>query len=145
MKPLHFKSFLHDLSELLSEGDMENLLQVSGCATDLHTPTCQADCLSERYRSITGECNNRSGRKTTVLLSMSFNLIVIFLYFQTISKMGSCQHPVFPLVASRVWGCVGDAPRLGPQTQIQQLQPAPGESRSLPPLIQQMQNMGCLL
>ncbi|RVE71729.1 hypothetical protein OJAV_G00054890 [Oryzias javanicus] len=45
--------------ELLSEGDMENLLQVSGCATDLHTPTCQTDCLSERYRSITGECNNR--------------------------------------------------------------------------------------
>ncbi|XP_028286259.1 eosinophil peroxidase [Parambassis ranga] len=45
--------------ELLSEGDRENLLHVTGCSAELQTPSCQADCLSERYRSITGECNNR--------------------------------------------------------------------------------------
>lgn len=46
--------------ELLSEGDMENLLQVTGCSAELQTPSCVHDCLSERYRSITGECNNKS-------------------------------------------------------------------------------------
>ncbi|XP_043980338.1 eosinophil peroxidase [Gambusia affinis] len=45
--------------ELLSEGDVENLLQMSGCSAELHTLSCQTDCMSERYRSITGECNNR--------------------------------------------------------------------------------------
>nr|XP_015819780.1 eosinophil peroxidase isoform X2 [Nothobranchius furzeri] len=45
--------------ELLGEGDVESLLQVSGCSAELQTPRCQSDCLSERYRSITGECNNR--------------------------------------------------------------------------------------
>ncbi|KAI3371241.1 hypothetical protein L3Q82_023863, partial [Scortum barcoo] len=45
--------------ELLSEGDVENLLQETGCSTELQTPRCDSDCLSERYRSITGECNNR--------------------------------------------------------------------------------------
>ncbi|GLD58790.1 eosinophil peroxidase-like isoform X2 [Lates japonicus] len=45
--------------ELLSEGDVENLLQVTGCSAELQRPICQTDCLSERYRSITGECNNR--------------------------------------------------------------------------------------
>uniref|UniRef100_A0A4W6DYY4 Eosinophil peroxidase n=1 Tax=Lates calcarifer TaxID=8187 RepID=A0A4W6DYY4_LATCA len=44
---------------LLSEGDVENLLQVTGCSAELQRPICQTDCLSERYRSITGECNNR--------------------------------------------------------------------------------------
>uniref|UniRef100_A0A3Q1JML7 Uncharacterized protein n=1 Tax=Anabas testudineus TaxID=64144 RepID=A0A3Q1JML7_ANATE len=41
------------------EGDVENLLQVTGCSAELQNPSCQSDCLSERYRSITGECNNR--------------------------------------------------------------------------------------
>ncbi|XP_070686264.1 eosinophil peroxidase [Pempheris klunzingeri] len=45
--------------ELLSEADVENLLQVTGCSAELQTPSCESDCLSERYRSITGECNNR--------------------------------------------------------------------------------------
>eukprot|EP00064_Thunnus_orientalis_P003427 superscaffoldBa00000277_g3436 len=45
--------------ELLSEGDVENLLQVTGCSAELQRPSCPTDCLSERYRSITGECNNR--------------------------------------------------------------------------------------
>ncbi|XP_041852657.1 eosinophil peroxidase [Melanotaenia boesemani] len=45
--------------ELLSDRDVENLLQVTGCSAELQTLSCQTDCLSERYRSITGECNNR--------------------------------------------------------------------------------------
>ncbi|CAJ1056541.1 LOW QUALITY PROTEIN: eosinophil peroxidase [Xyrichtys novacula] len=45
--------------ELLSEADVENLLQATGCSSELQTPSCESDCLSERYRSITGECNNR--------------------------------------------------------------------------------------
>ncbi|XP_023149131.2 eosinophil peroxidase [Amphiprion ocellaris] len=45
--------------ELLSGADVENLLQVTGCSAELQTPSCQTGCLSERYRSITGECNNR--------------------------------------------------------------------------------------
>ncbi|XP_031713358.1 eosinophil peroxidase [Anarrhichthys ocellatus] len=48
-----------DHQELLSERDMENLLQVTGCSAELQRPSCDTDCLSERYRSITGECNNR--------------------------------------------------------------------------------------
>uniref|UniRef100_A0A3B4GHD9 Uncharacterized protein n=2 Tax=Haplochromini TaxID=319058 RepID=A0A3B4GHD9_9CICH len=40
--------------------DTENLLHVTGCSAELQTPSCQTDCLSERYRSVTGECNNRS-------------------------------------------------------------------------------------
>ncbi|XP_078113281.1 eosinophil peroxidase [Sander vitreus] len=48
-----------DPQELLNEGDMKNLLQVTGCSAELQRPSCDTDCLSERYRSITGECNNR--------------------------------------------------------------------------------------
>ncbi|XP_056273234.1 eosinophil peroxidase isoform X1 [Pseudoliparis swirei] len=48
-----------DPRELLSEGDMETLLQVTGCSAELQRPSCATGCLSERYRSITGECNNR--------------------------------------------------------------------------------------
>ncbi|XP_005470675.1 eosinophil peroxidase [Oreochromis niloticus] len=45
--------------EMLNEEDVENLLHVTGCSAELKTPSCQTDCLSERYRSVTGECNNR--------------------------------------------------------------------------------------
>ncbi|KAF7659862.1 hypothetical protein LDENG_00292170 [Lucifuga dentata] len=49
--------------ELLSEADMETLLQVTGCSSELQRPSCHSDCLSERYRSITAECNNRQNPK----------------------------------------------------------------------------------
>ncbi|XP_034736051.1 eosinophil peroxidase [Etheostoma cragini] len=48
-----------DPRELLSEGDMKTLLRETGCSAELQRPTCDTDCLSERYRSPTGECNNR--------------------------------------------------------------------------------------
>ncbi|KAM3869960.1 thyroid peroxidase [Diretmus argenteus] len=48
-----------DPDELLSDGDVETLLQVTGCSSELQRPRCHTDCLSERYRSTTGECNNR--------------------------------------------------------------------------------------
>lgn len=41
-------------------GDAESLLQVTGCSAELQRPRCDSGCLSERYRSITGKCNNRS-------------------------------------------------------------------------------------
>uniref|UniRef100_A0A3Q3ITN6 Uncharacterized protein n=1 Tax=Monopterus albus TaxID=43700 RepID=A0A3Q3ITN6_MONAL len=47
------------LDNTVDEGDVENLLQVTGCSAELQKPSCQSDCLSHRYRSITGECNNR--------------------------------------------------------------------------------------
>ncbi|KAM9754374.1 eosinophil peroxidase [Menidia menidia] len=45
--------------ELLSDEDVGNLLQMTGCSAELHTLSCQTDCVSQRYRSITGDCNNR--------------------------------------------------------------------------------------
>uniref|UniRef100_A0A3Q3LBT3 Eosinophil peroxidase n=1 Tax=Mastacembelus armatus TaxID=205130 RepID=A0A3Q3LBT3_9TELE len=48
------------LDNTVDEGDVGNLLQVTGCSAELRKPICQSDCLSNRYRSITGECNNRS-------------------------------------------------------------------------------------
>lgn len=32
---------------------------MTGCSAELQRPSCDSGCLSERYRSITGECNNR--------------------------------------------------------------------------------------
>ncbi|KAJ8248883.1 hypothetical protein GJAV_G00228810 [Gymnothorax javanicus] len=46
-------------TELLSVADVEMLLQATGCSDEYRPPLCQSGCLSERYRTITGECNNR--------------------------------------------------------------------------------------
>ncbi|KAL7857629.1 hypothetical protein AOLI_G00177300 [Acnodon oligacanthus] len=46
-------------TELLSVEDMETLLEATGCSTGMKKPLCKSDCLSERYRTITGHCNNR--------------------------------------------------------------------------------------
>ncbi|XP_030646353.1 eosinophil peroxidase [Chanos chanos] len=48
-----------NLTELFSVEDMENLLQSTGCSSETQTPVCQSDCLSQRYRTISGHCNNR--------------------------------------------------------------------------------------
>ncbi|KAG9336338.1 hypothetical protein JZ751_002685, partial [Albula glossodonta] len=48
-----------NLNNLLGVEDMETLLQATGCSSELHSPICETDCLSKRYRKITGECNNR--------------------------------------------------------------------------------------
>lgn len=45
--------------ELLSAEDMETILQVTGCSAETQRPVCKSDCLSRRYRTITGHCNNR--------------------------------------------------------------------------------------
>ncbi|TRY95993.1 hypothetical protein DNTS_002156 [Danionella cerebrum] len=47
------------LNELLSAEDMETILQVTGCSAEMLKPVCKSDCLSRRYRTITGHCNNR--------------------------------------------------------------------------------------
>uniref|UniRef100_A0A3B3Z7T5 Uncharacterized protein n=1 Tax=Periophthalmus magnuspinnatus TaxID=409849 RepID=A0A3B3Z7T5_9GOBI len=36
-----------------------NLLHMTGCSSELQRPKCPSDCVSERYRTITGDCNNR--------------------------------------------------------------------------------------
>uniref|UniRef100_A0A4W4GN55 Eosinophil peroxidase n=1 Tax=Electrophorus electricus TaxID=8005 RepID=A0A4W4GN55_ELEEL len=47
------------IAQLLSSEDMETLLDATGCSTEMKRPVCKSDCLSERYRTITGHCNNR--------------------------------------------------------------------------------------
>uniref|UniRef100_A0A673MS09 Eosinophil peroxidase n=1 Tax=Sinocyclocheilus rhinocerous TaxID=307959 RepID=A0A673MS09_9TELE len=47
------------LSELLSAEDMETILQVTGCSSETLRPVCKSDCLSKRYSTISGHCNNR--------------------------------------------------------------------------------------
>uniref|UniRef100_A0A673JIP2 Eosinophil peroxidase n=1 Tax=Sinocyclocheilus rhinocerous TaxID=307959 RepID=A0A673JIP2_9TELE len=48
-----------DLTELLSAKDMETILQVTGCSSETLRHVCKSDCVSKRYRTITGHCNNR--------------------------------------------------------------------------------------
>ncbi|KAJ8252219.1 hypothetical protein COCON_G00215310 [Conger conger] len=48
-----------NLTEMLGLEDVETLLQATGCSAELRPPVCETGCLSERYRTITGECNNR--------------------------------------------------------------------------------------
>uniref|UniRef100_A0A672KIU0 Eosinophil peroxidase-like n=1 Tax=Sinocyclocheilus grahami TaxID=75366 RepID=A0A672KIU0_SINGR len=48
-----------DLTELLSAEDMETILQVTGCSSETLRHVCKSDCVSKRYRTITGHCNNR--------------------------------------------------------------------------------------
>ncbi|XP_077452844.1 eosinophil peroxidase [Stigmatopora argus] len=45
--------------ELLSETDVEHLLQASGCSAQVNTGGCPTGCVAERYRAITGRCNNK--------------------------------------------------------------------------------------
>lgn len=47
------------VSELLSTEDTEIIQQVTGCSSETIRPVCTTDCLSKRYRTITGHCNNR--------------------------------------------------------------------------------------
>lgn len=97
---LHLPS---DLKELLSEGDVENLLQVTGCSAEQQRPSCDSGCLSERYRSITGECNNRSvpPRRHVDAHGAFFPLTTLVLV-QTATQTRRRQHTVFPLAASGV-------------------------------------------
>ncbi|XP_062859634.1 eosinophil peroxidase [Trichomycterus rosablanca] len=46
-------------TELLSVEDVETLLEATGCLMEIKKPVCKSDCLSKRYRTITGQCNNR--------------------------------------------------------------------------------------
>uniref|UniRef100_A0AAY4DGK2 Sushi domain-containing protein n=1 Tax=Denticeps clupeoides TaxID=299321 RepID=A0AAY4DGK2_9TELE len=52
---------LFDL-ELLSPEDVKNLLQATGCSSEMQHSACETNCLSNRYRTISGHCNNRHPR-----------------------------------------------------------------------------------
>lgn len=80
-------------SELLSEGDMKDLLQVTGCSAELQRPGCDSGCLSERYRSIPGECNNRSALPQTHRLCFNNSNNLGFFFF-SISVRLLCFCPV---------------------------------------------------
>lgn len=71
---------------------MKDLLQVTGCSAELQRPGCDSGCLSERYRSITGECNNRSALPQTH--SLCFNNSNKFFCFFYISVRLLCFYPV---------------------------------------------------
>ncbi|XP_066559025.1 eosinophil peroxidase [Amia ocellicauda] len=47
------------LTELLSREDLAVIAVGTGCESELRPLRCDMGCLSERYRTITGECNNR--------------------------------------------------------------------------------------
>nr|XP_061812911.1 eosinophil peroxidase-like [Nerophis lumbriciformis] len=49
--------------ELLSEADVEHLLQASGCLAQVHAVGCPTGCVAERYRTITAHCNNKQHPK----------------------------------------------------------------------------------
>lgn len=120
---------------------MKDLLQVTGCSAELQRPGCDSGCLSERYRSITGECNNRSAlpQMHNFWLNNSNNLIFFFPFrylcvccvsvpSQKAPQVGRRKHPVLPLAASGVRGRVGDTSRLGPRTHLPQRHPASGQN-----------------
>lgn len=117
---------------------MKDLLQVTGCSAELQRPGCDSGCLSERYRSITGECNNRSALPQTH--NLWFDNSKVFFSFrhlcvccvsvpsQKVSQVGRRKHPVLPLAASGVRGRVGDTSRLGPRTHLPQRHLASGQN-----------------
>lgn len=104
-------------SELLSEGDVEKLLQVTGCSTELQTPGCQTDCSSERYRSITGECNNRSelvvAQLPHSLMFCSGNFLCCVLFCADNIQGGGLQTPRTPVGCLQSTRMCGGCPEAG--------------------------------
>uniref|UniRef100_A0A672KJN2 Eosinophil peroxidase-like n=1 Tax=Sinocyclocheilus grahami TaxID=75366 RepID=A0A672KJN2_SINGR len=47
------------LDNTVDAEDMETILQVTGCSSETLRHVCKSDCVSKRYRTITGHCNNR--------------------------------------------------------------------------------------
>lgn len=88
--------------ELLSMDDIETLLEATGCSTEIKKPVCKGDCLSERYRSITGHCNNRYSLNTaetkTKKTPTSNNRCTLTGLFTLI---GSPVHLQFPIIQSQ--------------------------------------------
>ncbi|XP_059832356.1 eosinophil peroxidase-like [Hypanus sabinus] len=46
-------------SDLLSTLDLQTLAKITGCTTQLQMVTCSSSCLLDKYRTISGICNNR--------------------------------------------------------------------------------------
>ncbi|XP_069778522.1 myeloperoxidase-like [Narcine bancroftii] len=53
------EKIVRNATDLLSTLDLQVLAKVSGCTTQLQVITCSSSCLSDKYRTISGICNNR--------------------------------------------------------------------------------------
>lgn len=113
---------VHVAKELLSVDDMDNLLQATGCSAELQRPSCDSDCLSDRYRSSTGECNNQS-----VLMQTDSNRCRLsFLYFLMLCLMscldsipdGALQTSRTPAGCLRSMRTPGGHPGVGTQSAL---------------------------
>uniref|UniRef100_A0A671NQ80 Eosinophil peroxidase n=1 Tax=Sinocyclocheilus anshuiensis TaxID=1608454 RepID=A0A671NQ80_9TELE len=51
--------YTHSMDKPDLTEDMETILQVTGCSSETLRHVCKSDCVSKRYRTITGHCNNR--------------------------------------------------------------------------------------
>ncbi len=100
------------VSELLSAEATETILQVTGCSSETLRPVCKSDCLSKRYRTITGHCNNRCPPNQNISFSESLisPLSMLSLILQRKPSMGGSEHPLRALAVAGVWG-----PSRGPQ------------------------------
>ncbi|CDQ96384.1 unnamed protein product [Oncorhynchus mykiss] len=75
---------------------MQVLLHATGCSSEMQRPLCKTGCLSERYRSFTGECNNRSVFYTYCIRWHVTNTIRFDLWLLCVSSTLSTlsrQHP----------------------------------------------------
>ncbi|XP_051780693.1 thyroid peroxidase [Erpetoichthys calabaricus] len=46
-------------TDFLTNDELQNIAAISGCHSHLQPPICQKSCLINKYRTITGACNNR--------------------------------------------------------------------------------------
>ncbi len=92
------------VSELLSAEDMETILQVTGCSSETLRPVCKSDCLSKRYRTITGHCNNRCSPNQNIssVIQFPFSESIIYPFINAVFDFaektlnGGQQTPLTP-------------------------------------------------
>ncbi|XP_078404682.1 eosinophil peroxidase-like [Cetorhinus maximus] len=51
--------YLLNATDLLTEGDLGTILRITGCSATSLPTVCEDNCWSNRYRTITSNCNNR--------------------------------------------------------------------------------------
>ncbi|XP_067849684.1 eosinophil peroxidase-like [Heptranchias perlo] len=53
------EKIFRNVTDLLSTLDLQTLAEATGCTTQLRSVTCSNSCLLNKYRTVTGICNNR--------------------------------------------------------------------------------------